>query len=101
MDMVIRAMAMVRVDGLREITMDMRRPEPAANVNRRAGGFRVSFQNRSRSVEPIKSLVGVTWIELSRVESPVGTSEAIQQLLLIAIPALILILVDPGPGKRP
>lgn len=40
--MLIRAMEMApRVDGLREITMDMRRPEPGALVNCRVCRFRV------------------------------------------------------------
>jgi hypothetical protein len=30
----------------------------------------------------------------------VGTAEAVQQLLLIVIPALILVLIHPGAGRK-
>jgi hypothetical protein len=78
------------------ITNGPMRPDHALNVKLRGCHFRISFRFPHAIVEPYNhSPAG----RIPAEGELMGSAEAVQQFLLILVPALILILIDPA--KRP
>jgi hypothetical protein len=101
MAMVIRAMAMetaARMMCGRAISNKAMKPEPPCDVNTMA-----LHRRQDRDPSPLSgdcAKVITSSPSVGRGGTPMGASEAVQQLLLIVIPALILVLIHPGSAKE-